>query len=136
MYEYIEKVRNKHERTKKRIAFVIALSFSLVILFIWITVTLPDIGNENKIDAVSTTKSPVTNFIDVISKSASELQKNVSEVKQVVGQMSSTTIHYYNSGSSSDTPVSSSTEKNSEALVSASTTQKTQENMIKQVKSQ
>ncbi len=102
MFEYLDKVRKKDEKTKKWIAFLAALLFSVVIFIIWITISLPQIENEKRIrDAeASTTKSPLTNFLDVLSNGIVEVQKNVTEIKSAINQISTSTAYYVSTTSS------------------------------------
>lgn len=101
MFEYLEKVRQKDEKSKKRIAFYCALAFSLVLFLLWLTVSLPQIKSKKiERDAVSeTTKSPVTNFMDALSNGVMEIQKSLSEVKAGINMFSSSTAYYVASSS-------------------------------------
>ncbi|MFZ2523072.1 MAG: hypothetical protein WAW92_01665 [Minisyncoccia bacterium] len=102
MFEYLDKVRKKDEKIKKRIAFYVALACAAFIFIIWLTVSVPQIKNEKRAqDAIaSTTKSPLSNFMAIISNGLIEAQKNVSEIKSAINVLSSTTAYYYSTTSS------------------------------------
>ena len=64
MFELIEKLRQKSDRTKKQIAFLVAISFAGIIFVIWLGVVYPDFRNnqlqEQKVSSLE--PSPLSNF--------------------------------------------------------------------------
>lgn len=105
MFEYIEKLRGKHDRTKKKIAFSIALVFAVVLFFFWSTVFLPDFQREQEANYVNKAKSPVNNFTDVLSSGVAQIQKNFVDAKAMIDQISTSSAYY----KASTTPGVSST---------------------------
>ncbi len=109
MFHYIEKLRTKEEGTKKKIAFIIAFCFALILFSLWLTVFLPqfkkDQESESRVGATSGAKSPVNNFVDALSSGIVQIQKNFSEAKEIISNISTSTS-YYVANSASTTSIS------------------------------
>lgn len=94
MFNLIEKLRQKPERAKKRIAFLIAGSFSAVIGFVWLSVIYPDlrfVENQKQSASVNQT-SPTSSFFENILEGFSGVKKQLGDVKNLVGSISTTTF--------------------------------------------
>ncbi len=86
MFEFIEKLRQKSDRTKRQIAFVIALSFSGVIFIVWISVIYPDFmrGQAEAERAVSSEPSPLSTFSGTISVGFSAIGEQIGKAKESI----------------------------------------------------
>lgn len=93
MFEFLENLRQKPVKTRKRAAFLAALSFSLFMLGIWSTIVYPDFskrqGKQNV--AVASGPSPLSTLTDAISTSASAIGSQFGQVKQAFTTIGSTT---------------------------------------------
>lgn len=69
MFETIEKLRDKPERSKKRIAFLVSFLFAGIIFVVWLSVIYPDLKRANsQQDVVSKYEpSPLSAFEDSLS---------------------------------------------------------------------
>ena len=83
MFEYLEKLRSKPIRAKKRIAFFASLFLAIIILSVWITVIYPDFKEKNdKIDnAISSSTSPFAHFKEVFLDTFSEARDKIKDTK-------------------------------------------------------
>ncbi|MES3005299.1 MAG: hypothetical protein V4690_04345 [Patescibacteria group bacterium] len=82
MFELIEKLRSKPEATKKRVALLGALLFSLCIFGVWLSVVFPQIKNPPVVEEKGpATPSPLSAFTDNIADGFSSLQETFSDAK-------------------------------------------------------
>lgn len=98
MFELIEKIRNKPERAKKRIAFLTALSFSSVIVVIWLSVIYPDLRfvENQKQSAAAVESGPTESFLKNIKEGFSGAKKQIDNIKQSISSIASSTNHIQN----------------------------------------
>lgn len=94
MFQLIEKLRQKPEGAKKRIAFLASFSFSVLILGIWFSVIYPDFKfkEKQKQSASVNQASPASSFFENILKGFSGVKKQLGDVKDLVGSISTTTF--------------------------------------------
>ncbi len=94
MFQLIEKLRQKPERTKKRIAFLASFSFSILILGVWFSVIYPDFKfkEKQKQSASVNQASPASSFFGNILEGFSGVKKQLGDVKNLVGSISTTTF--------------------------------------------
>lgn len=109
MFELIEKIRNKPEKTKNRIAFLSSLLFVGVIFVIWLTVLFPDfLGQNAKAEKITSSEpSAFSALFSTISQGFSDMGKNISQIKEVSSAVMSNfsqgdTTHYFATSTKSD----------------------------------
>ncbi len=92
MFEFIEKLRQKSDKTKNRIAFLTAFAFSGLIFVLWLTVFLPDFtqGEKQENQALVGEPSPLSTFFDTISEGVKVITQQFSELKQTTGEITGT----------------------------------------------
>ena len=93
MFELIEKLRAKPDRTKKQIAFCISLLLAGIIFVIWLTIIYPDFrGKQTKEKTVSSSEpSPFSNFADTFSSGISAIGEQFNKIKESISSFSTTT---------------------------------------------
>ncbi len=98
MFDLIEKIRNKPERAKKRIAFLTALSFSSVIAVIWLSVIYPDLRfvENQKQSAAAVESGPTESFFRNIKEGFSGAKQQIDNIKESISGIASTTKHIQN----------------------------------------
>jgi hypothetical protein len=96
MFDLIEKVRQKSDRTKKQIAFVGSLLVSGVIFVVWLSVIYPDfIDTQSRIIKVKEGEiSPITSFSNSFSEGMTAIREQFDEFKEKIGGSSTTTASY------------------------------------------
>ena len=105
MFEYIEKLRQKSEKSKRWIAFLTSFSFAGLIFVVWLSVIYPDFRFQEKQRQTATVNeaSPVGSFFSNMKEGFAGVKKQVDDIKGIVSGMSSST--YYVSNNATDTPV-------------------------------
>ena len=107
MFETIERLRQKPERTKKRVAFLVAFCFAGIIFVIWLSVVYPAFResgqNEQKVsssepsplstfeDTLSTGFSAITDQFKLFKSSISSLTQNINTQSSAIESLISTT---------------------------------------------
>jgi hypothetical protein len=83
MFDYIEQLREKSERTKKFIAFSLSFFVVGIILFFWFFSVFPQSWQEKQIsDRVhSVEPSPISALSQILSQGFSGIGENVSKIK-------------------------------------------------------
>ncbi len=86
MFEFIEKLRQKSEKTKTRIALLTAFSFSGLIFVLWLTVFLPDFTQSQKREnqALANEPSPISTLGSTLSEGFSSLGEQLSDLKKTL----------------------------------------------------
>lgn len=96
MFEYLEKLRQKPEKTKNFIAFSASLFFAGCIFLMWLTVVFPDVrqdqATKDKIAAIE--PSPFSALFGNIAKGFSEVQNKFTSVKSVISNFSANAVYY------------------------------------------
>jgi hypothetical protein len=94
VFNLIEKLRQKPDGAKKRIAFLASFSFSVLILGIWFSVIYPDFKfkEKQKQSASVNQASPASSFFENILEGFSGVKKQLGDVKNLVGSISTTTF--------------------------------------------
>lgn len=84
MFQYIEKLREKPDSTKKRVAFLGAFMVSGIIFVVWLSVLYPSWRNqERKEEAASKIEpSPLSGFAGNISQGFSSMRGEFSKIKE------------------------------------------------------
>lgn len=96
MFEYIEKLRNRPEKSKKRIAFLGAFSVTAVIIAVWATTLYPDfIDSENRQEAAASKgPSPVGSFLQSFSDGFGAIGEQFANIKNAMSSFSNNAVHY------------------------------------------
>lgn len=86
MFEYIEKLRQKPEKTKKQVAFLVALTFSGLIFVVWLSVIYPDWRESERKEAkvVKLEPSPMAGFMANLSAGIDGMKDQFSGLKESV----------------------------------------------------
>ena len=87
MFELIESVRQKSDRTKKWIAFSVSFSFCAIIFAIWISVWYPSWRNGElaKKQNSESALAPLSSLKETFSNGFSEVYDHVSKLKGIFG---------------------------------------------------
>ncbi len=122
MFSFIEKLRQKPDRTKKQIAFLTALFLAGLIFVVWLSVILPDFQRgQKREEAVSKLEpSPIEAFGETIGAGFSSIGEQFGKLKESVTTMV-TSSAVYNSASSTSTTTNSSVPFFVEATSTATT---------------
>lgn len=85
MFDYLEKLRQKPEKTRKRISLLFSLLFVSIIFLIWVTAIYPSFREEKKInDKIANIEvSPFSTFGNLFSESVSSISDQVQKIKEV-----------------------------------------------------
>ena len=123
MFEFIEKLRQKPDRTKKQIAFLSALFLAGLIFVVWLSVIYPDFKRgQQKEDAVSKLEpSPLSTFGETISTGISAMGDQFSKLKESISSITNNSA-YYSTTTDSTAGVSTTTTNYIEATSTATTT--------------
>jgi hypothetical protein len=96
MFELLEKLRQKSEKTKKFVAFLSAFFVAGIIFVVWLSVLYPNwkYGQMKEAKVVSLQLSPVSRFGETFSTAMSSMGEQFSQIKNVISSFSSSTIYY------------------------------------------
>lgn len=96
MFELIERLRAKPERSKKHIAFSVALFISGLVFVVWISILYPDWRqtqeNEAKVEALE--KSPGGAISETFSSGFSAIGEQFGKIKDALSTFSSEPVYY------------------------------------------
>ena len=102
MFELIEKLRQKSDRTKKQIAFLVALFFAGIIFVVWLSVVYPNFRQDQIVEqkVAKLEPSPIATFGETISSSFFGITEQFREMKSSISSFfgsvtyqSSTTVN-------------------------------------------
>ncbi len=93
MYNFLEKIRNKPDRTKKQMAFVTAFCFAGVIFIVWFSIIYPNWHQaQNKENLASQLEpGPLETLGGIISTGVSSISDEVDKAKNTISSFASTT---------------------------------------------
>jgi hypothetical protein len=91
MFNFLEKLRAKPDKTKKQMAFLVALSVCGIIFVVWLTVILPDFRNTETKQAQATALTPglISTFSDTFSSGIQSIGSTFSELKTTLSSVTS-----------------------------------------------
>jgi hypothetical protein len=126
MFDYIEKLRGKSERTKKFIAAGGAFLFAGIVLLFWIFSVMPNFAQQQEVAArvQSASPSPFGTLSQIFSQGTSGIGGEISKLKSVGSGFFGATQIVNNA---TDTPIVSTT---TPSVVTASSTISTTTNVI------
>ncbi len=96
MFQLIEKLRGKPDRTKKQVAFLAALLVAGLIFVVWLTTIYPDFRQtQTQEDKVANLEpSPLGAFASQLSSGISAIKDKFSQIKSSVTSFTTEAIHY------------------------------------------
>ncbi len=102
MFELIEKLRKKSDRTKKQVAFLTAFTFASLIFGVWVTIVFPDwrYAQNQEAKADKATPSPTSAISGTFSEGISAIQSQLAQLRQAVDSYSPEPEHYTASSTS------------------------------------
>ena len=120
MFNYLEKLRQKTDREKRKVAFLFSFLFASLIFVVWFFAVFPQLKQQRNIDKKleKIESSPTESVASVIMSSFGEIKDKVNEIKNLKSTFDSN-IDYYKSATTSS-PTSTTTLKTS---VESTTTQ-------------
>jgi predicted PurR-regulated permease PerM len=117
VFQLIEKLRQKPDGAKKRIAFLVSFSFSVCIFVIWLTVVFPDFNfiEKQKQKAKVPETGAISIFIQNIKQSFGSIKEEAGMIKNLINNTVSnvSTTTYYSLEGNMDNKDSTSTSMNS-----------------------
>ncbi len=95
MFDLIEKLRQKPESSKKKIAFLTSFSLAGLIFVIWLSVIYPDFSFKEKQKQVANSNNTgmFSSFMSNISEGIGGIKEQLNSVKDLVSSISTST-HY------------------------------------------
>ncbi len=104
MFELIEKLRQKPDSTKKKIAFLGAFLFAGIIFVFWLLAVYPsfkeDVSIQKKAGSLET--SPMSSLGSILGDNVSKIKEQFSKLKDI-GSSLSNQIDYYSASSTAST---------------------------------
>lgn len=106
MFNLLEKIRQKPESAKKRIAFLTAFFISGIIFVVWLSIIYPD-ARQGQIRNETVSKlepSPVGTFVDTFKTGLGAIGEQIGKMKDLMGSLPaklSSTTEATNSNSNS-----------------------------------
>ena len=84
MFDFIEKLRAKPDRTKKQIAFAVSLFLAGIIFVIWLSVIYPDFSQKQakQTEVSKQEPSPISNFSDTFSSGISAIGEQFNKINE------------------------------------------------------
>lgn len=106
MFEYIEKLRHKTDKEKKRFAFITASSFSIAILVVWSISIYPTIKKQSELDkkVAKVESGPTESFTSTFGGAWGDLKSSFSNLKGMVANISSEFEYYSATSTATTTP--------------------------------
>lgn len=85
MFKYIEKLRQKPDSVKKRMAFLTSFSFVGIIFIVWLSIIYPGFREQKNINdrVVASEPSPFSTFGDILSQSTSAIGEQFSKITEI-----------------------------------------------------
>jgi hypothetical protein len=96
MFDLLEKIRQKPERTRKQIAFLISLSVSGLIFVVWLSVIYPSwrFSKEKEEKIVTSEPSPISTVASTFYSTVNALGEQFSNLKEAFSQIYSNPTYY------------------------------------------
>ncbi|MFZ2522474.1 MAG: hypothetical protein WAX44_00895 [Minisyncoccia bacterium] len=98
MLNLIERLREKPHKIRKKIALLIAVTFSGIILLMWAIVIYPSFREQEKrdIEAINSEPSPLSAFSDLVYSSLLTFGGEVANFKNSLGGLSGSETYVQN----------------------------------------
>ncbi|KND47772.1 MAG: hypothetical protein AB201_02460 [Parcubacteria bacterium C7867-006] len=106
MFDFIERLRQKSESSKKKIAFLTSFVLVGTIFAVWLSVIYPDFRfrEKQKQTAASVEASPTTSFFENIKEGIFGIKNQINNLKESVYSIGTST--YYVSNDTAPSPIS------------------------------
>lgn len=106
MFDFIERLRQKSDSSKKKIAFLVSFSISGFIFVVWLTVVLPDFSfsQKQKQAAAVGDAGLFYSFYSNLTEGWNGVQDQFKDLKDTVSSISTST-HYTVNDESADTSI-------------------------------
>lgn len=101
MFDLIEKLRQKSDKSKNKIAFLTSFTFSGLIFVVWLTIIYPDLKfiEKQKQTATASESSLSGSFIENMKEGFLGLKKEINDLKSVVDNVGTSTYYVSNNSS-------------------------------------
>jgi len=85
MFEFLEKLRQKSDKEKKRFAFLVSFLFSVTIFGLWFFAVYPSFKEQSDIEkkVKALESSPTESMASVIMSSFGQIKEKISEMKNI-----------------------------------------------------
>lgn len=96
MFDFLEKLRAKPDRTKKQIAFLSALFFVGIIFVMWLSVIFPNWRESQSKEAKASEfpPSPISAFLGTFSSGISAISEEFSKLKDSISSLTKAQDYY------------------------------------------
>src|SRR3990167_1696184 len=96
MFKYIEKLREKPDRTKKQIDFLASFALAGIIFVIWFSVIYPDFKQRQSKETAASklSPSPISTFGFSFASSIAAIGDQFNKMKELISSFSSDPIYY------------------------------------------
>ena len=103
MFELIEKLRQKPDRTKKQIASVISLLLSGIIFVVWLSVIYPNFKQNQKqeIKARENSEGPLSGISQTVSGGVGSIRNQFSKMKEMISSFSTAPAYFISTSTKS-----------------------------------
>lgn len=104
MFEFIEKIRQKPEGLKKKVAFLASFFIAGLIFVIWLSVIYPNIMNNKKVDSLTEKRKedPISSLANIISSGVYSVSNELGSLKDLISNVG-TKEDYFSASSSKQT---------------------------------
>ncbi len=110
MFDFIDSLRQKPDKVKKRTAFLFALSFAGIIFVVWLSVIYPGFKDRQLIEekVANLEPKPASGIKAIFSAGLSQMKDQLANLKSAMSSFSSTPT-YYSATTSESVSVESTT---------------------------
>lgn len=107
MFNFIEKIRNKPEKTKTKIAFFTSFVFTGIIFTFWLVAVYPDFKEDIRIEKKikKLEPSPVSTMGSILGDNISKIKEQVVSIKNITSSLNDKEVYY----KATTTPTSTTT---------------------------
>ncbi len=111
MFELIERLRNKSDRTKKQVAFFVSIFIAGMIFIVWLSVIYPDFRKrQKKNDEVSNLEpSPLGTITETFVTAFSAIGEQFADLKESVSYITTSPAYYSTTSTTTSEVVVSTT---------------------------
>ncbi len=96
MFQFIDNLRQKPDKTKKQVAFLVAFFITGIIFVVWLSVIYPNFKNQENKEAVasSTESSPFSTFSSTFGSGFKALGEQFGELKDTISSITAEPAYY------------------------------------------
>ncbi len=98
MFDFIERLRQKPESSKKKIAFLTSFALVGLIFAVWLSVIYPDFRfrEKQKQTAAAVETSPTSSFFENIKEGFSGIKSQIKNIKDSISSVGTSTYYVSN----------------------------------------